>query len=311
MKRILIYYKYVEVTDPETEKNNHLELCTRLKLTGRVILATEGINGTVCGTLEATQAYMEAMNKHSLFNGMDFKWSDVDGQFDYFPKMQIKVKPEIVHLGVDPKYLTPAQGGKHLTPQEVHELMLSNEEDLVVLDTRNIYEWKIGTFKNAIKPDINHFREFPEFIDKHLDEFKDKKVLMFCTAGVRCERATAYLKVKDVAKEVYQIQGGIQRYTEQYPDGFFRGKNYVFDNRIAVKVNEDVLGACDVCGTSCDEYTNCLSAKCNKHFISCNECLEVLKGTCSQECKQHIELNESAKRPPLAKVTTSSVCSKK
>ena len=130
------------------------------------------------------------------------------------------------------KTVTAKNGGKHLTPEETHNLIAQKPNDLVILDARNDYEWRIGAFEGAIKPDIEHFRQFPKFVDDNLEQFKDKQVLMYCTGGIRCERASTYLKEKGVAKNVYQILGGIHRYAEQYPDGFFRGKNYVFDDRI-------------------------------------------------------------------------------
>ena len=152
------------------------------------------------------------------------------------------------------------------------------------------------------EPDINHFRELPEYIDTHLDQFKDKQVLMYCTGGIRCERASAYLKSKNIAKQVYQIEGGIHRYVEQYPDGFFRGKNYVFDNRITLKVTDDILGTCLICTTLCDNYTNCLNAKCNKHFICCDPCLNKLNNTCNTVCHDFVGHNKVNKRPTLKKV---------
>ena len=184
-----------------------------------------------------------------------------------FPKMEIKVKKEVVHLGIDPEALTINSGGDHLNPDQVHELLKNKPEDLVILDARNDYEWRIGKFENAITPEIKNFRELPEFIDENIDTFKDKQVLMYCTGGIRCERATAYLNEKNVAKKVLQIEGGIVRYCEKYPDGFFRGKNYVFDRRVAVKINDDILTHCDLCNATCDEYTNCINAECNEHYI--------------------------------------------
>lgn len=283
-KRILLYYKYVSLSSPEEIKQWQLSLCSSLNLTGRIILASEGINGTVCGSIEETDQYIAAMNNHELFGNIDFKDSIVNGEYEYFTKLQVSVKPEIVHLGISPEALSPQDGGNHLTPTQAHELMAKQPEDLVILDGRNYYEARVGTFQNAITPKVDHFRDFPEYIDQNADLFKDKQVLMFCTGGIRCERASAYLKLKDVAKEVYQIEGGIHRYIEQYPDGFFRGKNYVFDARITVPVNDDIIGTCDLCNTSCDEYTNCRNAKCNKHFIACNPCLEKLNNTCSEQC---------------------------
>lgn len=288
-KRILLYYKYVPIQDPQAVVDTQKQLCKRLGLKGRILMSTIGINGTVDGTLEATQAYMDAMNQDDLFSGMDFKQSIVDGAYDYFPKLAVRVREEVVTLGIDHPYITPENTGVHLTPQQTHQLLEQHDEDVVVFDTRNDVEWAVGAFEGALKPDINNFRDLPAYIDQNLDQFKDKKVLMYCTGGVRCELATAYMKMKGVAKEVYQIEGGIHRYAEQYPDGFFRGKNYVFDGRVTVKVNNDVLGSCHLCNESEDKYTNCINAQCNFHFISCDRCLIAFNNTCSVECKKLVE----------------------
>lgn len=287
MGKILLYYKYVDIEFPKRIAKWQEKICTDLGLTGRIIIAHEGINSTVGGTDEAIDRYRTIMQEHPLFDNIDFKESI--GGADCFPRLSIKIKNEIVHLGIDPRTLKAQDGGIHLKPQQAHDLMAQPPKDLVILDTRNIYEWKVGTFLNAVKPNIKNFRELPLYIDEHEDQFKDKQVLMFCTGGVRCERATAYLKSKGIAKEVYQIEGGIQRYTEQFPDGFFRGKNYVFDSRVAVSINNDILSECDICHQPSDVYQNCLNASCNKHFICCETCKEMLQGSCSEKCSQSIK----------------------
>lgn len=286
MGKILLFYKYVPLENPEAIQKWQRELCDSLGLKGRILLGKEGINGTLGGTIEATDAYKKAMDEHGLFSEID--WKEGAGSDAHFPRMRIVVRDEIVTLGVDPNELTPEQGGKHLTPDEVHEL-ITNNKDLVIIDTRNDYEYEIGTFRNAMLSDIKNFRDFPQYIEDHLDEFKDKEVLMFCTGGIRCERATSVLMVRNVAKQVYQIKGGIHRYIEKYPDGHFRGKNYVFDGRIAVKANDDVLGECYICHEPNDEYTNCLNVLCHRHFTCCDPCLEKMDNTCCKECQQVIK----------------------
>lgn len=300
MGTILLYYKYVDIKYPEAIKQWQRSLCESLELTGRIIIAHEGINGTVAGTDEATQAYIKAMNEHELFGDIDFKTAQ--GGSESFPKLKIKVKNEIVRLGVDPAKVTIKDTGQHLTPQQTHELLSNKPKDLVILDTRNNYESAVGTFEGSITPDIRYFRQLPAYLDENIDKFKDKEVLMHCTGGVRCERATALLVQKGVAKKVYQVKGGIHRYIEQYPDGHFRGKNYVFDKRITVKVNDDILGSCYLCKKPCDDYFNCLNALCNKHFICCEPCLKEFNKTCSSQCKTAIEQNADQKRPPLEKI---------
>lgn len=282
MGKILLFYKYVDIENPEAIMAWQRELCESLGLKGRILLATEGINGTVGGSLEATEQYKQAMLGHELFKDVDFKESS--GGAEYFPKLQIKVKKEIVCLRLDTKEVSYKDAGTHLTPSQAHKLIESKPEDLVILDGRNNYESRVGTFEDAIKPDINNFRNFPEYIDKNLEQFKDKQVLMYCTGGIRCERASAYLKLKGVAKEVYQIQGGIHRYTEEFPDGYFRGKNYVFDARVTVKITDEILAQCQVCKITYDEYTNCINAECNKQIIVCSDCIKDYHNTCSSDC---------------------------
>jgi predicted sulfurtransferase len=283
--KILLYYKYIEIEDPHAVMRWQKKLCTDLGLKGRVLIATEGINGTVGGTAAATQAYIEAMQAHELFHDVVFKSSA--GSADDFPKLRIVVRDEIVSLST-PKKLHVSQTGTHLTPAQAHQLMQDKPANLVILDARNNYESAIGTFKDAITPDIENFRDLPGYIDQNLEQFKDKQVLMFCTGGVRCELATAYLKEKNIAQDVLQIEGGIHCYAEQFPDGFFRGKNYVFDGRIAMKVNDDILSSCYHCKQPCNDYTNCLNAECNLQYISCAPCVTAHESACSAACQQLI-----------------------
>lgn len=304
MGKLTLFYKYVHIQYPKQILKWQTKLCQELNLKGRIILAHEGINGTLAGNAENIDMYIKQMLEHPLFAGIDFK--NCDGDANYFPRLRIVIKNEIVYLGIDPEKLTVAQGGKHLTPQEAHEFIKHKTDEVIILDARNNYESRIGTFADAMVPDIRNFRDFPEYIDKHLDTFKDKKVLMFCTGGVRCERASAYLNVKNVAQEVYQIEGGIQRYIEQFPDGYFRGKNYVFDSRIGVRINNDILGTCDLCQTPCDDYENCLNASCNKHFIGCPDCLINYKNSCSRLCMELIDQGKVTKRPPLKRAEAAS-----
>ena len=298
MGTILLYYKYVDISDVELIAKWQKKLCKSLELTGRIILAKEGINGTVGGSQEATAAYIAAMEAHPLFGGIDFKTALGDN--NYFPRMRVVIKEEIVKLGVDTDKVKAADGGTHLTPEQAHELMSNPPKNLVILDTRNNYESRIGTFRNSLTPDIDTFRDFPEYIDKNLDTFKDKTVLMHCTGGVRCERATTYLKQKGVAQEIYQIEGGIHRYVEKFPEGHFRGSNYVFDARIAQKVNDDVLSNCDLCKTPCDHYTNCVNARCNKQFLACPACITTYQECCGKECFDLVQAGKTViRKKPL------------
>lgn len=300
MGTLILFYKYVHIEYPKQVVKWQKKICQELGLKGRILIAREGINATLGGSTEHIDRYKKIMNEHPLFNGIDFKESP--GSAELFPRLYVVVRNEIVHLGISPESLTPQQGGIHLKPDEVHALLTKKPDNLVILDTRNDYEWRIGKFEGAITPPIENFRDLPAYIDEHLDEYRDKQVLMYCTGGVRCERATAYLKEKKVAQEVYQIEGGIQRYIEQYPDGYFRGKNYVFDDRIAVKVNNDILTNCDLCPAVCDDYTNCMNATCNAHFIACQACLKTYANCCSQRCADLVNSKQVHMRPERPKI---------
>lgn len=282
MENIILYYKYVTLEDPEAIRTWQLKLCTDLGLKGRIILGTEGINGTLGGSKDSTTAYLEIMRNHPLFCDIDFKESP--GYASHFSRLKISIKPEIVRLGVDTQKITAQNGGIHLTPEETHALLANPPENLVIIDTRNSYESAVGTFTNAVVPNTQTFREFPAYVDNNQELIKDKTVLMFCTGGIRCERASAYVKSKELAKVVYQIKGGIHRYIEQFPDGFFRGKNYVFDGRVTMAANDDVIATCYRCGISYDEYINCINASCNKQLIACPPCVQELENTCSSQC---------------------------
>ncbi len=300
MGTILLFYKYVHIQHPLEIQKWQKNICQQLGLTGRILLAHEGINGTLGGDDQAIQEYMVLMNEHPLFGDIDFKTAP--GGSQAFPRMKISVKNEIVHLGLNPAIVTTKDAGQHLTPQQTHQLLSHAPKDLVILDARNNYESAVGTFVGAITPDIRYFRQLPQYIDENIDQFKDKTVLMFCTGGIRCERATAYLNQKQVASKVYQVEGGIHRYVEQFPDGFFRGKNYVFDNRITVAVNNDILSKCLNCSLPSDEYFNCINALCNKHFTSCAACITNLHKTCSQKCHELIITSKTPERSPFQKI---------
>lgn len=284
MNTILLFYKYVSIEYPKQIQKWLAQLCADFGFKGRILLGTEGINATIGGSIEHIERFKKIVNAHPLFGGIDFKESE--GCAEDFPRMQIKIRKEIVTLGIDPQDLTVKDGGKHLTPAQTHALIAEKPENLVILDARNAAEWKIGAFEGAIKPNIDHFREFPDYINTHADQFEGKQVLMYCTGGIRCERASAYVKKHTKAADVYQIEGGIHRYAEQFPDGYFRGKNYVFDGRVGVRVNNDILAQCELCQKPCDDYANCRNAECNKHYICCDGCLDTYNYTCSTTCKE-------------------------
>lgn len=278
-----MYYCFAPVEDPELLQRQQLELCFSLNLRGRIIVAPEGINGTISGTPEAAYGYIKALKDDPRFAGTDFKIEDSD--VHAFEKINVRVKPEIVHAGL-PAVKPYEHTGTHLTPAEWKAM--KDQEDVVILDVRSNYEHKLGKFKNAITLDIENFREFPSKLDE-IRHLKDKKVLTYCTGGIKCEKASAFLQEQGF-ENVYQLLGGIIRYGMEAGGEDFEGKCYVFDNRIAVDVNTvnpTVVSTCHVCGTPTDRMVNCANVECNIHTTICQECSEKLEGACSEECASH------------------------
>ncbi|XP_057705360.1 thiosulfate sulfurtransferase/rhodanese-like domain-containing protein 2 [Corythoichthys intestinalis] len=288
--KVLLYYHYCHVEEPHVVCAWQRALCQRLRLTGKVRVGTEGINGTVGGTRVATEVYVDAMCSHPHFHMVkkDFKTSD--GGSECFTELKVGVFKEIVPMGLDPNVLSYRLAGVHLEPEEFHKkveaLMAEGDEhsDTVLLDCRNFYESKIGQFSGCLAPDIRKFSYFPDYVDQNLELFRDKKVLMYCTGGIRCERGSTYLCSKKVCKEVYQLKGGIHKYLERFPDGFYRGKLFVFDERYAISTNNDVIAVCRYCGRPWDRYQLCTTRFCRQLVLSCTACRSEGRSACCLGC---------------------------
>lgn len=266
------------MTNPEEFRQSHLKECEKLGLKGRILVAEEGINGSVAGTKEKTEKYKKMLRKDKRFKDIEFK-EDI-GILIPFKKMVIKVKKEIVTFKqkVDLK-----KTGKHLTPKEFLDLY-KKKEDVIILDARNNYESKVGKFRNAITPDIRKFSDFPKVV-KQLKGKKNKKIVMYCTGGIRCEKASAYMKEKGF-KDVSQLHGGILSFGKKFPDTVWEGSCFVFDKRLISKVNSDdkPISKCDLCGITCDLCRNCSNPTCDKMIVACPQCRIKLMGCCSPKC---------------------------
>jgi UPF0176 protein len=282
----LLYYCYSTIADGEQFAADHLKFCKSLNLTGRVIVADEGLNGTVSGSVESCKTYMDTLHADTRFATIDFKVDEVDTPS--FVKMHVRYKDEIVHSGLrDPNIINPQQKtGKHLAPKEF--LDMKDGEDVIILDVRSNYEHNLGKFKNAITLDIENFRDFPDKINE-LAQYKDKKIITYCTGGIKCEKASALL-LHEGFTDVYQLHGGIIKYGKEAGGEDFEGKCYVFDNRLSVEVNSVnpvVIATCFNCGKVTDKMINCANPECNEHFTQCDECGTATQGCCSAACQQH------------------------
>lgn len=286
MQKIILYYKFTPLADPEAVKLWQKTLCDSLGLKGRILLSKHGINGTVGGDINHLKAYAKATKAY--FKGIAFKWSD--GSRDDFPRMSVKVRPEIVTFGAADELTVNEHGviggGKHLSPQEVHALVEERGDDVVFFDGRNAYEAAVGKFKNAVVPQTRTTRDFLDDLssDKY-QAIKDKPVVTYCTAGIRCEVLSALMKNRGF-KEVYQIDGGIVKYGEAYKDkGLWEGSLYVFDKRMGTTFSDEAkdIGTCVHCSGATSNYENCALNSCNNLVLICQACAPRQK-FCSESC---------------------------
>ena len=285
--RVLLYYYYTDIADPEGLSKEHLRICKDMNLKGRILIANEGINGTVSGTVEDTDKYKNYMEKHPFFKGIVFK---VDEAEDHaFKKMHVRPRPELVNLSleddVNPREIT----GEYLSPAEFYEEM--QREDTVVLDVRNTYEYDVGHFRGAIRPEVETFRDTPDWVRENRELFEDKKVLTYCTGGIRCEKFSGWLK-REGFEDVGQLHGGVASYAKdpETKGKLWDGMMYVFDERLTVPINQvehTVVGRDHYDDTPCERYINCANPECNAQIIASEENQAYHLGGCSLECAEH------------------------
>ncbi len=287
MFTVILYYKYIEIADPKAMVLEQKKLCTELGLTGRILIAHEGINGTLEGTDEAIAKYCAALLADPLFADINIKKSIGTG--NAFPKLMIKARNEIVASHIAPEDVNPMRRtAQYITAEELHTWFDSKKEFYIV-DMRNGYETDAGLFENSIPSGLGNFRDLPEVL-KSLAHLRDKTIVTVCTGGVRCEKASAFLLENDFAN-VHQLKDGIVTYMERYPNQHFKGKLYVFDQRILMGFNTDapdhqIVGHCRHCQIQSERFVNCGNDDCHLHFICCENCSIDGQSWCSQSCQQ-------------------------
>jgi len=287
---VLLYYCYSRIEDPEAFREQHHLRCLELNLKGRIIIAEEGLNGTVSGLREDCEQYMEEVKSDPRFSDIEFKVDEISEHA--FTKLHVRVKPEIVHASlphIDPRKKT----GGYIEPEQFRQILREQPEDTVILDVRSNYEHNVGKFKNAITLDIDNFRDFPEKV-KELESLKDKRVITYCTGGIKCEKASAYL-LEQGFKDVHQLHGGIIKYGLEAEGEDFEGKCYVFDNRVVKDlntVNPTVISKCYVTGQPSDRMVNCANPHCNKHVPMSEEGAKIYNGCCSEKCMNDPDVRE-------------------
>lgn len=285
--RVLLFYKYQTIEDPEAFCQEHLSFAKSIGLKGRVLVGTEGINGTVSGTIEQTEKYKEYVHSLPGFEDLWFKEDEAD---DYaHKKMFVRPREEIVALNLEDDIDPLTTTGQYLSPNEFRDAIL--DEDTIVLDTRNEYEYDLGHFKGAIRPDIRNFRELPQWVLDNKEKFMEKRVVVYCTGGIRCEKFSGWM-VREGFKDVGQLHGGIDTYGKdpEVRGDLWEGKMYVFDERIAVPINHvdpTVIGKDHFDGTPCERYVNCGNPFCNEQILCSEESEHKYVRGCCAECRRH------------------------
>lgn len=281
---VLLYYFFAPIEDPDAYAAEHRRFCEELGLRGRILIASEGINGTCSGTTEACEAYMNWVRSDPRFADIEFKIDEADGHV--FKALYIRVRPQIITISEELSVPVHERTGTHLSPAEWKEML--DDPDVVVVDGRNAYESEVGRFKNAICPPVQNFREITSWLLEHKPDFEGKKILTYCTGGIRCEKLTAWM-IDAGFENTYQLHGGIVMYGKDpatQGEGFL-GVNVVFDDRVAVSAGEKatIVTHCRECGELSANYVNCANVECNLRMIMCPSCEEKTGRCCSPECR--------------------------
>ena len=277
LNKVVLYYGFTPVADPEAMRLWQKQLCETLNLKGRILISPHGINGTVGGEMADVKRYVRETRRYPGFKNMVFKWSDGTG--NEFPRLRVVVKDELVAFGNPDEIKVDENGviggGIHLRPEQVEELVKERGDEVVFFDGRNAYEAKIGKFKNAVVPDVETSRDFVAEIESgKYDHLKDKPVVTYCTGGIRCEVLSVVMKNRGF-NEVYQIDGGIVKYGNRFGDeGSWEGSLYIFDDRMSMDFSENakVIGKCDKCTAPTKDFRNCNTASCHQLILLCDDC---------------------------------------
>ena len=277
LDKVILYYGFAPIADTDAVKLWQKTLCESLGIKGRIIVSPHGINGTLGGKMEDLKKYVKATKAYPGFKKIDFKWSDGTGQD--FPKLKIKIRPELVAFGNPDEIKVDANGviggGVHLRPEEVNKLVEERGDDVVFFDGRNAFEAKVGKFKDAVVPNVETSHDFVAEIESgKYDHMKDKPIVTYCTGGIRCEILSVVMKNRGF-KEVYQIDGGIVKYGEKFADdGLWEGSLYTFDSRMAIdfSTKTKVIGECEICQAPSKIFRNCRTKTCHELILLCDPC---------------------------------------
>ncbi|RNC92222.1 MAG: rhodanese-related sulfurtransferase [Allomuricauda sp.] len=285
------FYKYAHIGNTRIFRNHLFINWNELEVLGRIYVAHEGVNAQLSVPAEKFEAFKSHLDSISFLNGVRLNIA-IQQDNKSFLKLKVKVRDKIVADGLNDTSFDVTDKGIHVNAEQFNDLI--DDPNAVVVDMRNHYESEIGHFEKAITPDVDTFRDSLDIIEEQLSEHKeDKKLVMYCTGGIRCEKASAYYKHKGF-KNVYQLEGGIIEYTRQVREqnlkNKFRGKNFVFDHRRGERISDEVISNCHQCGKPCDTHVNCANEACHLLFLQCDECAATMNSCCSEACMQTVAL---------------------
>lgn len=308
------FYKYVNIENPQLFRDHLFQQWDKLGIKGRIYVAHEGINAQFGVPANKFEQFKEELYSISFLNGVRLNIAVEEAEAEFpFLKLKIKVRQKILADGLNDASFDVTDRGKHLKAKEFNQL--TNDPDTILIDMRNHYETEVGHFKGAITPDVDTFRDSLPIIEEEILKGKeDKNIVMYCTGGIRCEKASAWFKHRGYPN-VHQLEGGIIKYAndchENGIDNKFIGKNFVFDERRGERITDDIISVCHQCGKPCDTHTNCINEACHLLFIQCDECKEKMEGCCSTACQEVIHLPLEEQKEIRRKVNKSNRIFKK
>jgi len=289
------FYKYHQIENPQVFRDELFARWNELAVLGRTYIASEGINAQISVPTHRFDAFVQDLFTIDFLNNIRLNTAVDEGKSFY--ALKVKLRNKIVADGIEDPNFDPSNTGKYLNAEEWNKQL--SDPNTVVVDMRNHYESEVGHFEGAICPDVDTFREELHIVEDILQHDKDKKVLMYCTGGIRCEKASAYMKHKGF-ENVYHLEGGIIKYARDAKandlDIKFKGVNFVFDERLAERISDEVIATCHQCGEPFDHHTNCLNLGCHILFIQCNTCKEKYENCCSEECQNITHLSEEEQK---------------
>lgn len=296
-KRVTIsFYKYHQISDPQEFRDKVYREMESMDILGRIYIAYEGINAQISIPEKTIDSFRNYLNSISFLQNIRFNIAIQDDGKSFF-KLKILVRKKIVADGLDDNTFDVTNSGVHVNALEFNRL--ADDANTVIVDMRNHYESEVGRFRNAVCPDVDTFREELQHVEDLMKDQKNKNLLMYCTGGIRCEKASAWMKHQGF-KNVFQLDGGIIEYARQVREAGlenkFIGKNFVFDERLGERISDDIIAVCHQCGKPCDDHTNCKNDGCHLLFIQCKDCAEKFANCCSEDCRQVVSLPEDAQR---------------